>query len=251
MYAVAARIQGAGVIEVPLAGARGLAVDADAAAGGVAPRPSSWCTCARPTIPPATCSTRADSIAAARRSPAGACVVVDEAYIECRRAPEPGAAGSGVPRRWWCCARSPRPTAWPARAAVRCSRIRSIDRAAAQADHTALLPRAADHRGRAARARARRRAAARAQESHRLLEERDACADRPAHLAAGRAGVAERRELPAGRIRRCRAEPCARASRGGLLVRDLRAIPASPKRCASRSARRSRTSAAGRSLGAA
>ena len=56
MYKVSARIQGAGVVEVPLLKERGFALDARSSARRMAQPASSSCSCARRTIRPATCS---------------------------------------------------------------------------------------------------------------------------------------------------------------------------------------------------
>ena len=82
---------------------------------------SSWCSCARRTIPPATCSIAAPSSALSRAGGTRV-VVVDEAYIEFARDAEHDRHCSSAFRTWSCCARCRRPMRWPARAAARCSR---------------------------------------------------------------------------------------------------------------------------------
>ena len=73
MYGVAARVQGAGVIEVPLRREADWSLDADRGTARSAPaRTSSWCSCARRTIRPATCSPPRRFIAISRTSSQGA-----------------------------------------------------------------------------------------------------------------------------------------------------------------------------------
>ena len=95
MYAVAARIQGAGVHRGAAACATGFALDAAAVIAALAGARSS-CSSARRTTRPATCSTKRDARVCAELA-GRALVVVDEAYVEFCRPREPRRRGSADP----------------------------------------------------------------------------------------------------------------------------------------------------------
>ena len=139
----------------------------------------------------------------------------------------------------------PRPTGWPARAAARSSRIRGRG-AAAQGD-SALRHRAADHRGRAARARAAGAWPALASASRLIRTERGAACGKLARSCARVVtGLAERGEFLLVEFEDAESARFELARAAGLLVRDVRGYPGLDRACASRWARRSRTTGCSR-----
>ena len=116
MYAVAARIQGAEVREVPLRARARLRARRRRRARGLRCATRASCSCARPTIRPAM---RIEPAAVAKLLVAlagKALVVVDEAYIEFSRRRSRSRLRWRASRTSWCCAPCPRPSASPARA---------------------------------------------------------------------------------------------------------------------------------------
>ena len=237
MYAVAARIQGAAVREVPLLRERGFALDVDGvlAACDANTRIVFLCSPNNPTgnaMDPAAVERLLDALAGR------ALVVVDEAYIEfSRRRVAGGVAGAvSESRRAAHAVQGLRPGRRARRLAdraaprsSRCSRKvippYSIPQLTIEAVLATLAPaQLAIQRERVAAGARRARAPA-----------------RRAGGAAGRAPrLAERREFPAGRLRRCR-RPRSRAARDAkLLIRDMRSRRAA-QHCASPWARPSRT----------
>ena len=122
MYKVSARIQGAGVVEVPLLKERGFALDAQAVLAAWRSGVKLVFLCS-PNNPTGNASgSRGHRVLCASSCATRAIVVVDEAYIEFAARREPDRPRSSVSRTWSSCARCRRPMRWPARAAARCSR---------------------------------------------------------------------------------------------------------------------------------
>ncbi len=118
MFGVAARIQGATVMAVPLPRTAASHSSAGAILASMTPR--SWCISVRPTIPPAISWIAAPCSSLPTRSLPRALLVVDEAYVEFSAEPASLARNWRPIPRWSCCAPCPRRTAWPGRAAARC-----------------------------------------------------------------------------------------------------------------------------------
>jgi len=117
MYALAARIQGAQLLGVPLRASAGFALDANAVLARCTPAVKLVFLCS-PNNPTGNLLSEAAILAIADALSARALVVVDEAYIEFAAATASrNRYGGGRSSR--CCARCPRPTGSPAPAAAR------------------------------------------------------------------------------------------------------------------------------------
>ncbi len=126
MYAVAARIQGAGVVRVPLNQARGFEFDPAAVLAECTPTVKLVYVCS-PNNPTGNLIPEATILRLASQLAGRALLVVDEAYIEFAGAPS--AAQQLLSHPWLvCCARCPRPMAWPERAVAWCWRMPTSSR---------------------------------------------------------------------------------------------------------------------------
>ncbi len=119
MYEVAARIQGADVVEVPLDRERGFALDEAAIIERWQPDAKIVFLCS-PNNPTGNLLDEAVIERLVARLQRQALVVVDEAYVEFSGV-EASPACWSIPTTSSCCARCRRPTRSPARAAARCS----------------------------------------------------------------------------------------------------------------------------------
>ena len=190
--------------------AAGYALDEDAIAAALTPAVKLVFLCT-PNNPTGNGSTPRSSSASLTALAEQALVVVDEAYAEFSELPSLIGAARRTARTSSCCARSRRPTRWPARAAARViaaptiiELLRRVIPPYAMPTPTseAVLARA---RAAAAGSGARARCAPQAERARLALALAGAAGDRP--------GPSERRQLPAGRVPRRRPASWRRAAR--------------------------------------